>query len=188
MSFYVEWVMSSPMLSAFIQFGVLGTIGEVASHALVNRRFELPCSKGQLVIKVLAWGVLGMVVKFGFTGIKGFTHALQEAGYLPWFMTTGLGHALAVSLMANFFFGPQMMFFHRLEDNLIMREWNFGGMDLALKSLLWFWIPAHTLTFALPTPYQIGLAALWGVVLGFILGFAKSKAAAQEMGLAPAAS
>lgn len=188
MSFYVEWVMSSPMLSAFIQFGVLGTLGEMASHALVNRRWELPCSKGQLAIKILAWGVLGLVVKFGFTGIKGFTHAVQEAGYLPSFMTTGLGHAFAVSLAANFFFGPQMMFFHRLEDNLITRQWNFKGMDLALKSLLWFWIPAHTLTFALPPAYQIGLAALWGVVLGFILGFAKSKAATQEMGLAPAIS
>ena len=71
-------------------------------------------------------------------------------------------------------------------DNLIMREWNFKGIDLALKSLAWFWIPAHTLTFALPPAFQIGLAALWGVVLGFILGFAKNKAAAQEMGLAPA--
>lgn len=186
MSFYVQWVMSNPMLSACIQFGVLGTLGEVASHALVKRRWELPCSKGQTALKILAWGVLGMVVKFGFTGIKGFTHALLEAGYLPAFAASGLAHACAVSLAANFFFGPQMMFFHRLEDNLIMRQWNFQGMDLALKSLLWFWIPAHTLTFALPAPFQIGLAALWGVVLGFILGFAKSKAATQEMGLAPA--
>ncbi|MCB2192607.1 MAG: hypothetical protein KQI62_13635 [Deltaproteobacteria bacterium] len=186
MGIYVEWVMSNPLLSAFIQFGILGTLGEVASHALVMRRLGLPCTKGRLVLKVLAWGVLGVVVKFGFTGIKGFTHAVQEGGYLPSFMASGLGHAFAVSLMANFFFGPQMMFFHRLEDNLIMREWNFKGMDMALKSLMWFWIPAHTVTFALPPAFQIGLAALWGVVLGFILGFAKSKAATQEMGLAPA--
>lgn len=186
MSYYVQWVMNDPMLSAFIQFAVLGTLGEVAAHMLVRRRWEMPYATGRMLLKVLAWGVLGVVVKFGFTGIKGFVHGVEEAGYLPGFMASGLGHAFALSLGANFFFGPQMMIFHRLEDNLIMREWNFKGIDLALKSLAWFWIPAHTLTFALPPAFQIGLAALWGVVLGFILGFAKNKAAAQEMGLAPA--
>ncbi len=32
------------------------------------------------------------------------------------------------------------------------------------------------LTFSLPVDYQIGLAALWSVVLGVILGFSKPKA------------
>jgi hypothetical protein len=44
-------------------------------------------------------------------------------------------------------------------------------------SLLWFWIPAHSVTFALPKPYQIGLAAIWSVALGIILGFYNRKPA-----------
>jgi hypothetical protein len=39
-----------------------------------------------------------------------------------------------------------------------------------LWSLAWFWVPAHAVTFALPPDWRIGLAALWSVVLGLILG------------------
>jgi hypothetical protein len=31
-------------------------------------------------------------------------------------------------------------------------------------------VPAHAVTFALPPDWRIGLAALWSVVLGLILG------------------
>jgi hypothetical protein len=63
-----------------------------------------------------------------------------------------------------------MMLFHRLEDNLILRRRGFEGMMPAIWTLGWFWIPAHTLTFSLPVEYQVGLAALWSLVLGLILG------------------
>jgi hypothetical protein len=77
------------------------------------------------------------------------------------------------------FFGPQMMYFHRVEDNLILRRWSFAGIETALKTLVWFWIPAHTVTFALPKEYQIGLAALWSVALGIILGLSIKPASQQ---------
>jgi uncharacterized membrane-anchored protein len=60
---------------------------------------------------------------------------------------------------------------HRILDNLIARKVNWKYIDKGLLSLLWFWIPAHTVTFTLPRPYQIGLAAVWSVMLGIILGF-----------------
>ena len=81
--------------------------------------------------------------------------------------------ALAVSVLTNLFFGPQMMFFHRLEDNLILWKWDMASLTTAWWTLLWFWIPAHTVTFSLPVEYQIGLAALWSVVLGLILGLVR---------------
>jgi hypothetical protein len=105
--------------------------------------------------------------------MKGFTKALLEHNLLPQFMADGIGWAFAVSLLTNVFFGPQMMFFHRLEDNLILWEWNTKGMTRAWWTLIWFWIPAHTVTFSLPPDYQIGLAAVWSLVLGLILGLSK---------------
>ena len=66
-----------------------------------------------------------------------------------------------------------MMAFHRLEDNLILRRKGFAGITTAWKTLLWFWIPAHTVTFSLPADYQIGLAALWSLALGVIMGLTK---------------
>ena len=66
-----------------------------------------------------------------------------------------------------------MMFFHRLEENIIMGKRDFKVMEFPLLSLLWFWIPAHTFTFLLPKDYQIGIAAIWSIVLGIILSIKK---------------
>ena len=108
-----------------------------------------------------------------FLGMKGFTQALLDKAMLPTFLAHGVGKAFAVSLFTNVLFGPQMMAFHRLEDNLILGEKGFAGIERAWWTLLWFWVPAHTLTFSLPQEFQIGLAAFWGLVLGVILGLSK---------------
>lgn len=172
---YVAWVSTHPFQSAAIQFAILGTLGEVVAASLRNRRFSLPCTPLQLGLKALAWALLGLVIKYGFIGMKGFTQALLDKGLLPAFLGAGVGKAFAISVLTNAFFGPQMMAFHRIEDNLILGEKGFAGIQRAWWTLLWFWIPAHTVTFALPQDYQIGLAALWGLVLGIILGLAKPK-------------
>jgi len=170
---YTTWVGENPFLSAFVQFAVLGTLGEMIPALFRSR--SLPCTKPELLGKVLAWGLLDLFVQVGFIMVKGGTHALQGAGVLPEVCASGIGWAFAVSVLTNTFFGPQLMVFHRLEDNLILRERNWRGLDRALWTLLWFWIPAHTLTFSLPRDYQIGLAALWSVVLGVILGMALGR-------------
>jgi hypothetical protein len=126
-----------------------------------------------LAAKALAWALLGLIIKYGFAGMKGFTQALLDKALLPSFLASGVGKAFAVSLLTNVFFGPQMMAFHRLEDNLILGEKGFAGIERAWWTLLWFWVPAHTLTFSLPQEFQIGLAAFWGLVLGVILGLSK---------------
>jgi hypothetical protein len=167
---YRLWVQVHPFLSAAFQFGLLGTLGEVAAASLKARRPTLPCSLLQLLAKVMAWALLGLIIKAGFVGMKGFTRSLLDHHILPAFLDSGLGWALALSTLTNLFFGPQMMLFHRLEDNLILCRRGFDGMAPALWTLAWFWIPAHTLTFSLPGDYQVGLAALWSLALGVILG------------------
>jgi hypothetical protein len=170
---YRLWVQTHPYLSAACQFALLGTLGEVVAASLNARRATLPCSALQLVGKVLAWALLGLVIKAGFVGMRGFTRALLDHHFLPAFLGAGFGWALALSALTNTFFGPQMMLFHRLEDNLILQRRGFEGMAPSLWTLVWFWIPAHTLTFSLPPDYQIGLAALWSLVLGLILGLGR---------------
>lgn len=170
---YVNFVLSNSLLSAAIQFAILGTLGEMLSHLIIHKKIELPCKIWQLIAKILAWALLGVIIKYGFAGMKGFTRSLIESHLLPIQFATGIGWAFAVSVLTNLFFGPQMMAFHRLEDNLIEGKLNFVGITKAWWTLVWFWIPAHTITFALPLEYQIGLAALWGMVLGMILGYAK---------------
>lgn len=176
METYAAFVRQNPLLTAFIQFGILGTIGEMISFPIKGRSLKYMGGPVEILLKIIAWGILGIVIKFGFAGMKGFTGTLMHLNYIPYFKPETLGWALSVSVFTNIFFGPQMMVFHRSEENLIMRQWSFKGIKQAWFTLIWFWIPAHTLTFMLPGEYQIGLAALWSVVLGIILGFTyKSK-------------
>ncbi len=170
---YVTWVIAHPFLSAALQFALLGTLGEIVAASVRQRRFSTPCSWSRLAAKVLAWALLGIIIKYGFAGMKGFTQALIDKAMLPGFLAHGVGKAFAVSLLTNVLFGPQMMAFHRLEDNLILGQKGFAGIERAWWTLLWFWVPAHTLTFSLPQEFQIGLAAFWGLVLGVILGLSK---------------
>lgn len=175
MESYRLWVQAHPFLSAALQFGLLGTLGEMAAASLKARRPTLSCTFLQLLAKVLAWALLGLVIKAGFVGMKGFTQALLDHHILPAVLGSGLGWAFALSTLTNVFFGPQMMLFHRLEDNLILGRRGFDGMAPALFTLVWFWIPAHTLTFSLPAEFQVGLAALWSLALGLILGLATAR-------------
>ena len=175
MDAYTTWVAAHSLTAAAVQFGLLGTLGEIISHLIVTRRPGLPCGLGALLAKILGWAVLGVIIKYGFTGMKGFTSALLDHQLLPAMCSNGLGRAFAVSVLTNTFFGPQMMAFHRLTDNLILRRRGFAGLQRAWWTLLWFWIPAHTLTFSLPQDYQVGLAAVWSVVLGIILGLSGAQ-------------
>jgi hypothetical protein len=173
---YFVWVKAHPLVSAMLQFGVMGSLGELLAARLGSRKGALPFTAFQFLLKILAWAALGLLVKYGFTGMKGFTHALLDAHLLPSSLGAGLGWAFALSVLTNVFFGPAMMAFHRLEDNLILGQRGFKGIERAWWTLLYFWIPAHTVTFCLPAEFQIGLAALWGMVLGVILGLAKARA------------
>jgi hypothetical protein len=177
MNWYVSWVAGYPVASAFLQFAILGTLGEVLSLILRNRDFALHCSFPQMVGKIAAWGVLGIIIKFGFVGMRGFVNALLEHDLLPVVFSGVIGGAFAVSVVTNLLFGPQMMLFHRFEENLVMREWNWAGLQKAWLTLIWFWIPAHTVTFAMPKDFQVGLAALWSVALGLIMGLTTPKPA-----------
>lgn len=170
MTSYRLWVQAHPFLSAALQFALLGTLGEIVASSLRARRPALPCTGLQVLAKALAWALLGLIIKAGFVGMRGFTRALLDHHILPAFLGAGLGWAFALSTLTNLFFGPQMMLFHRLEDNLILGRSGFEGMMPAIRTLAWFWIPAHTLTFSLPVEFQVGLAALWSLALGVILG------------------
>ena len=173
---YTSWVAANPLLSAAAHFAVLGTLGEVIAHWIGARRLAgLPCTAAQLGLKAVAWAVLGVIIKYGFALMKGGATALVEHGLMPRALGSGVGYALLVSVLTNLLFGPQMMAFHRWEDNVILRRRGYAGIQRAWWTLIWFWIPAHTVTFSLPRDLQIPLAAVWSVVLGVILGLTAAR-------------
>ncbi len=108
--------------------------------------------------------------------MRGFINALLQHHLLPKSVYTNTFlYASSKSVAINLQFGFFLVIFHRFLDNLPLKEKNWNNLDMGILSMLWFWIPAHTITFILPTDFQVGLAALWSVVLGIILGFFNRK-------------
>jgi hypothetical protein len=98
--------------------------------------------------------------------------------------------AFTISVTLNLIFAPVMMTLHKITDTQIMRhkgsvsalfqplmmgdiianldwkvQWNF----IFKKTIPFFWIPAHTITFLLPPEFRVLFAALLGIALGVIL-------------------
>lgn len=169
MDTYVELVKAYPIYSAMIQFAILGTLGDVISKWMQQGKIFLPYKLPIIILKMIEWAIIAITIKYAFVGYQGFVDNLITHQLLP---DLGLfGRAFTVSVSMNLQYGLFLVIFHRLLDNLIAKQNNWKNIDKGILSLIWFWIPAHTFTFMLDKPYQIGLAAIWSVVLGFILGY-----------------
>ncbi len=169
MNSYVEIVKLYPIYTAMLQFAILGTFGDIISKWIHQGKIFMPYTAVILILKMLEWAILAISIKYAFIGYAGFVNQLIEFEFLP---RLGLfGNAFAISVVMNLQFGLFLVMFHRLLDNLIAKQNNWINIDKGIFSLIWFWIPAHTITFMLDKPYQIGMAAIWSVVLGIILGY-----------------
>ena len=177
MDCYIGFVTAHPLISAVIQFAILGTLGEFVARWIIARKIYSAFPLKLVAWKMVVWSILAICIKVAFTGFGGFVDELVSGHYhfLPeMFLEKGsFARALAISVFTNLQFGPFLVLSHRWLDNLVEKEKTWMGIDKGIYSLLWFWIPAHTITFMLPREFQITLAALWSVALGLILGLAR---------------
>ncbi len=170
---YVIIVKTNPIASAMVQFAILGTFGEILSGWIKQKKVFYPFTMGITLWKMVVWAILAVGIKYAFYGYIGFVDYLVAHQYLP--VLSEFGKAFAISAMMNLQFGLLLVLLHRALDNVPEKTKNWKNIDKGIYSLIWFWIPAHTLTFMLPDVYRIGLAALWSVVLGLILGLFNRK-------------
>ena len=151
--------------------------------------------------KMIVWGFLGMWIAIAMKtfaigapfmaqtlGLKGIVPAMIE----PFSKEKILG-AFIISIMMNTCFAPVFMTLHKITDTHILqyngsmlaliRPLNIGKILATLnwsvqwnfvfkKTIPFFWIPAHTITFLLPAQYQVLFAAALSIVLGLILSIA----------------
>lgn len=169
MNTYIELVKTYPIYSAMIQFAVLGTLGDIISKWMQRGTVFIPYKFSVIFLKMLEWAFLAITIKYAFVGFQGFIDSLISHRFLP--ELSSFGSAFSISVAMNLQFGLLLVILHRFLDNLISQENNWKNIDKGMFSLIWFWIPAHTITFMLDKPYQIGLAAIWSLVLGIILGY-----------------
>lgn len=190
------------MVMSFLKFAVLATLGESIGLRIRNGVYN---KKGfGLIPRAIVWGFLGLTIKMSFVifaagtpqflAYLGFKKAVVAmAGS---FSPLKLLVAFSISVAMNLIYAPVMMTLHKITDTHILNnggtlkgffkpihfgeimvnmnwsvQWNF----VFKKTIPFFWIPAHTITFLLPSHYQVLFAAVLGIVLGVLLATASLK-------------
>lgn len=200
--FYISFNQQHGMLMSFIKFAVLATLGEMIALRVRKGVYNEPGFG--IIPRALVWGFLGLTIKASFaifsTGTPRFLEVLgmKDASTVMSgdFTASRLLVAFCISTTMNLVFAPVMMTFHKITDTHILAtggtlvgfftripmgsilrnlnwdvQWNF----VFKKTIPFFWIPAHTITFLLPPDFQVLFAALLGIALGLILAFANLR-------------
>lgn len=200
--FYIDFNKSHGMITSFVKFAVLATIGEVIGLRIRTGKFY---QKGFGILpRAVVWGFLGLTIKLAFVifatgtpiflsyiGVAGAVEAMKGDISLDKILV-----AFSISALMNLIYAPVMMTLHKITDMHIVGnggtlsglikpiqiskifvnldwgvQWNF----VFKKTIPFFWIPAHTITFLLPPDYQVLFAAILGIVLGVLLAIASLK-------------
>ncbi len=186
---FITFTTNAPLIGGFLKFFVLATMGELLAIRITTRDWSFP---NGMIYRSIIWGFLGVVITliFNIYGV-GITVAMEK-GLLP-----GAGSALAFAFLTssimNLTFAPSFMAFHRVTDTIIDIKYEKPGEKINLKEVVtridwygfisfvvgktipFFWIPAHTMTFLLPGEYRVIAAAFLSIALGAILAFSKKK-------------
>lgn len=191
---FMSFTAAHPYISGFIKFAILATLGELLAVRITTKGWDrLP--KG-IIYRALIWGLLGVLIVLVFeiygSGVKG----AQAKGLLV--EGGGIIFALQVSILLNTTFAPVLMGTHKMTDTYIdlkyqnpkekitigrivkTIDWESFFSFVIFKTLPFFWIPAHTITFMLPPEYKVLFAASLSLALGLILAVAKVKAQAKK--------
>lgn len=190
------------MWLSFIKFAILATFGECLALRIRTGKYN---AKGFGILpRAIVWGFLGLTIKMAFvifsTGTPFFLEYLglnnARISMISGFSLMKVFIAFCISLTMNLIYAPVMMTLHRITDMHIisnggtlvgffrpiqMRK-NFNQLDwdtlwnfVFKKTIPFFWIPAHTITFLLPEGLQVLFAAILGIALGVILSTSQVK-------------
>ena len=187
------------MVTSFIKFALLATLGESIGLRIRNGVYNK--KEFGLIPRAVVWGFIGLTIKTAFvifsTGTPeflaflGFEKAVEVmAG--P-FSPSKLLVSFSISVAMNAFYAPIMMTVHKIADTHIIdnngtirgfftpiqfgkimahMDWSVHWHFVLKKTIPLFWVPAHTVTFLLPSHYQVLFAAVLGIVLGVLLAIA----------------
>jgi hypothetical protein len=197
--FYLNFNQHHGIITSFIKFAILATSGELIGLRIKTGKYY---KKGFGIIpRMLVWGVLGITIKIAFIifvsgtpilleylGLQNASNIISQS-----FSIEKLFVAFCISASLNIIYAPLMMTFHKITDIhivnnggsvqgflkpikfteiLVNLNWDIQWNFVFKKTIPFFWIPAHTITFLLPPDFQILFAALLGIALGIILAIA----------------
>lgn len=186
---FIAQTTAHPYIGGFVKFAILSTMGELLAMRLVGGKWKKPAG---LMWRVVIWGLIGILITLIFKLFAFGVAACLSGGFLPG-GDSKLAFAFFTSLLMNTFFAPVFMAMHKMTDAyldlkyrdailspsydqvLAEADWMTFAKFVVVKTIPFFWIPAHTVTFLMPGEYRIVIAAFLSIALGGILAFAKSK-------------
>ena len=187
---FLDFAQNSPLIGGFVKFFFLASYGDFIANRIKKKKWSIPTG---FFWKALVWGIIGVVIVMIFGIFTSGVTGLQSNGILP-FEGSNFATALFISVLMNFTFAPTMMTVHRISDSYIEQRNNKSSMteiirsiDFAqffkftiLRTIPFFWVPAHTITFLLPEEYRVIFAAILGIFLGLILGLFNTRKKADD--------
>ncbi|MDD5342508.1 MAG: hypothetical protein PHH01_00780 [Patescibacteria group bacterium] len=175
---------ASPFGMGFMKFFILGTIGEIIKCGIARKRWAVDWPVGRAIV----WGGFGIWITLAFPLFSAGVDFLIKQG-LWWSWFPALSKSLWINLLGGYAWS--MMMTHEYFNFLIKERLNAFGlcwfadqMDRRFafrfvpKTMLFFWVPAHTATFSLPPEWRVFAAALLAIALGFFLSVGKRRAVA----------
>lgn len=200
---YKEFNAAHGMVMSFLKFGILSTMGEMLGSRIASGKYLTPAFG--VLPRMIVWGFLGMGINMAmiifskgtpmFMEFMGMSDAVAAFNVAE-FSANKLWVALAVSVAMNTIFAPVFMTLHKITDAHIaanngslkalvtpipMAErfasinWQVQWGFVFKKTIPFFWYPAHTITFLLPSEQRVLFAALLGIALGVLLAVKNSK-------------
>lgn len=195
------------MVMSFVKFAILATFGEAIGLRIRTGNYNQ--KGFGLIPRAIVWGFLGLTIKLAFVifgagtpaflkylGLADASSAIQAPELTPLKVLV----AFSISAAMNIIYAPIMMTLHKITDTHIINNggtiaglfkpikfgeiftnlnWNVQWNFVFKKTIPFFWIPAHTITFLLPVDFQVLFAAILGVVLGVLLAIASQKSVKQ---------
>ena len=176
-----------PYISGFLKVGLLATLGEMIKVRGKTGSWKTP----DLIAKFIVWGVYGMLFTIAFAIFGKGIHAIMGTPVWPLTFENDtvqkIWQGFSTSLWANLIFCYPMMLSHEYWNTCINRKRLLGGGEFLegidkhiwgsfmLKTIVVFWIPAHTITFSLDPQFQVLMSAYLSLALGFILTIKPKK-------------
>jgi len=200
--FYETFNKDHGIITSFIKFAILATFGESLGLRIRDGVYN---RKGfGLLPRAVVWGFLGITINLAFVIFASGTPIFLENMGLKnasMIMTGNLTSekvfvAFSISAAMNLIYAPVMMTLHKVTDTHIINNggslkvlvtrihfseifksinWDVQWHFVYKKTIPFFWIPAHTITFLLPADFRVLFAALLGIALGLILAIASLK-------------
>jgi len=206
-NWYMHFNKEHGMVMSFFKFALLATLGEIIALRIRTGNYNEPGFG--IIPRMIVWGFLGLTINIAFqifsTGAPIFLAYLGLAdapeAMKGDFSALKLLDAFTISTTMNLTFAPVMMTFHKITDIHIIKtggtisglfspipfvsifknmNWDVMWNFIFKKTIPFFWIPAHTITFLLPPEFRVLFAALLGIALGLILAIGGQKAVREK--------